>query len=189
MTSSSGDRKSDGIGGVEKKTIGALQEEIQKEVDRIITLSWRDKERLGHLDLESLEIHMRTAMHEVGSTMLEELLNSDGGDYRGRTLPCEQGHLFEFREYREKEILTVLGPVTIQRAYYYDEQCHQGYCPKDRLLDVEETSWSPGVKRIMGKVGTYRPFGLGHEDIREMAKGSRWIRKPSKEPAINWDRK
>jgi len=138
-------------------------------VDRIVTLSCRDKERVGHLDLESLEIHIRAAMHGVGSTILEKLLNSDGGDYRGRTLPCEQGHVFEFKGYREKEILTVLGSVTIQRAYYYDEMCSQGYCPKDRVLNVEETSWSPGVKRIMGRVGTYRPFGLGQEDIREMA--------------------
>lgn len=138
-------------------------------MDRIVTLSCRDKERVGHLDLESLEIHIRSAMHEVGSTMLEKFLNSDGGDYRGRTLPCEQGHVFEFKEYRDKEILTVLGSVTIQRAYYYDEKCEQGYCPKDRVLNVEETSWSPGVKRIMGKVGTYRLFGLGQEDIKEMA--------------------
>ena len=138
-------------------------------MDRIVTLSCRDKERVGHLDLESLEIHIRSAMHEVGSTMLEKFLNSDGGDYRGRTFPCEQGHIFEFKEYRDKEILTVLGSVTIQRAYYYDEKCEQGYCPKDRVLNVEETSWSPGVKRIMGKVGAYRPFGLGQEDIREMA--------------------
>jgi hypothetical protein len=138
-------------------------------VDRIVTLSCRERQRVGHLDLESLEIRIRAAMHEVGSTLLEKLLNSDGGDYRGRTLPCEQGHVFEFKQYRDKEILTVLGSVTVQRAYYYDEKCDQGYCPKDRVLDIEETSWSPGVKRIMGKVGTYRPFGLGQEDIREMA--------------------
>lgn len=138
-------------------------------MDRIVTLSYRDKESVGHLDLESLEIHIRSAMHEVGSKMLEKLLNSDGGDYRGRTLPCAQGHVFEFKEYRAKEILTVLGLVTIQRAYYHDEKCGQGYCPKDRVLNVEETCWSPGVKRIMGKVGAYRPFGLGQEDIKEMA--------------------
>jgi hypothetical protein len=124
---------------------------------------------MGHPDLESLEIHIRSAMHEVGSTILEKLLNSDGGDYRGRTLPCEEGHVFEFKEYRDKEILTVLGTVTVQRAYYYDEKCDQGYCPKDRVLDIEQTSWSPGVRRMMGKVGTYRPFGLGQEDIKEMA--------------------
>jgi len=80
-----------------------------------VTLSWRDREKVGHLDLESLEIHIRSAMHEVGASMLGKLLNWDGGDYRGRTLPCEKGHLLEFREYRDKEVLTVLGPVKIHR--------------------------------------------------------------------------
>ena len=51
--------------------------------------------------------------------MLEKLLNSDSGDYRDRTLPCEKGHVFEFKEYRGKELLTVLGPVRVERAYYY----------------------------------------------------------------------
>lgn len=138
-------------------------------MDRIVTFVWRDREKAGHLDLESLEIHIRGSMHEVGGTILGKLLNSDGGDYRGRTLPCEQGHVFEFKGYQNKEILTVLGSVSIQRAYYYDETCGRGYCPKDRVLNVEGTSWSPGVKRIMGKVGAYRPFGLGQEDIKEMA--------------------
>jgi len=108
-------------------------------------------------------------MHHIGSMMLEKLLNSDRGDYRGRTLPCEKGHVFEFKEYRRKELLTVLGPVTVERAYYYDQECKKGCCPKDTALDIVGTSFSPGVRRIMGRVGAYRPFGLGHEDIKEMA--------------------
>jgi len=84
-------------------------------------------------------------------------------------LPCERGHLLEFKEYRAKELLTVLGPVTVQRAYYYDHECRKGLCPKDTALDIVGTSFSPGVRRIMGRVGAYRPFGLGHEDIKEIA--------------------
>jgi hypothetical protein len=114
-------------------------------------------------------MHIRASMQEVGSVMLEKLINSDEGDYRGRTLPCAQGHTFEFKEYRDKEVLTVLGVVIIRRAYYYDPACDQGYCPKDKDLDIEETSFSPGVKRMMGKVGTYRPFGQGPEDLKELA--------------------
>jgi len=114
-------------------------------------------------------MHIRTSMQQVGSVMLEKLINSDGGDYRGRTLPCEQGHVFEFKEYRDKELLTVLGSITIRRAYYYDPKCEQGYCPKDKDLDMEETSFSPGVRRMMAKVGAYRPFGLGPEDLKELA--------------------
>ena len=138
-------------------------------MDRIVGLSLRDKEKVGHLDLESLEIHIRSSMHHIGSIILEKLINSDNGDYRGRMLPCERGHLLEFKEYRAKELLTVLGPVTVQRAYYYDHECRKGLCPKDTALDIVGTSFSPGVRRIMGRVGAYRPFGLGHEDIKEMA--------------------
>jgi len=108
-------------------------------------------------------------MHAIGSTILEEAINSDGGDYRGRSLPCKKGHIFEFKGYREKKLLTLLGPVKVKRAYYYDEQCKRGCCPKDTALDIEGSSFSPGVKRIMGRVGTFRPFCAGHEDIKEIA--------------------
>ncbi len=108
-------------------------------------------------------------MHSVGGRLLERLINSDGGDYRGTTLRSETGEVFEFKEYRDKMVLTVLGPVTIQRAYYYDKQAAKGYCPKDVTLDIAETSFSPGVRRMMAKAGAYRPFGLGQEDIKEMA--------------------
>lgn len=100
--------------------------------------------------------------------MLEKIINADGGDYRGKSIPCERGHDYEFMAYREKTILTVLGQVKVNRAYYYDRGCRRGFCPKDTVFDIEGTSFSPGVRRIMGRVGAYRPFGLGHEDIQEM---------------------
>jgi hypothetical protein len=142
---------------------------MEKEVDRIVVFALRDRERLGHVDLESLEVSLRSSMHSVGSVMLEKLLNADGGDYRGRTLPCAQGHGFEFKEYRDKKVLTVLGPITLKRAYYYDEGCKKGWCPKDTALDIEGTSLSPGVRRIVARAGASGPFALGHEDIKEMA--------------------
>jgi hypothetical protein len=108
-------------------------------------------------------------MHGIGCSVLEMLVNADGGDYRGGTIPCENGHRYEFVEFRDKRLLTVLGSVTVKRAYYYDRECRSGYCPKDRALDIEGTSYSSGVRRMMSKVGAYRPFGLGHEDLYELA--------------------
>lgn len=114
-------------------------------------------------------MHVRDSMHSVGAVMLEKLLNEDGGDYRGRTIPGDNGGLFEFVDYREKKVLTVLGAVKVKRAYYYDGEGKTGVSPKDKALDIEGVSLSPGVRRIMGRAGAYRPFGLGHEDIKEMA--------------------
>lgn len=111
---------------------------------------------------------IRSSMHVIGATMLEKLLNADGG-YRGATIPCEQGHAAQFVDYREKKLLTVLGEVTVNRAYYHDKECHSGFCPKDDALDIVATSYSPGVRRLIGKVGAMRPFGLGHQDLYELA--------------------
>lgn len=129
----------------------------------------KGNEKSGGYDLEVIEISIRGSMHNIGGTVLEKFINLDGGDYRGRTIPCEKGHAYEFVEYRDKEVLTVLGPVLVKRAYYYDKNCKAGCCPKDKTLDIEGTSYSPGVRRMMSRVGAYRPFGLGHEDLYELA--------------------
>jgi hypothetical protein len=128
-----------------------------------------EKGEAGGFDLESFEMSIRFSMHRIGRVMLGMLINADGGGYRGRTIPCGKAHQYEFIEYRDKELLTVLGPVAVTRAYYYDQECQSGWCPKDSVLDIEGTSYSSGVRRMMSKVGAYRPFGLGHEDLYEMA--------------------
>ena len=111
------------------------------------------------MDLESFEMSIRSSLHQVGSRILEALVNADGGDYRGRTLPCGEGHV----GYRDKDLLTVLGPVVVKRAYYFDRECGTGYCPKDRALDIEGTSYSAGVRRMVSKVGAYHLCWWAHE--------------------------
>jgi len=128
-----------------------------------------EKGSTGSFDLESFELCIRSSMHAIGRSMLEMLVNADGGSYFGRTISGEKDHQYAFIEFRDKKLLTVLGIVTVKRAYYYDRECRLGYCPKDRVLDIEGTSYSSGVRRMMSKVGAYRPFGLGHEDLYELA--------------------
>ena len=53
---------------------------------------------------------LRAAMHQVGGVLLEQLLNADGGGYRGPRTDCGQGHPAGFVDYRRKAILTVLAP-------------------------------------------------------------------------------
>jgi hypothetical protein len=131
-------------------------------------LCFRDQERLGHFDAEAVEQYSRTAALRLGSILLEKLLNADSEARSAKQMVCSEGHEYEFVEERVKRVLTVVGPIALHRKYYYDRECKTGRCPKDRVYDVEGTSFSPGVRRIMGRVGAYRAFGLGHEDIREM---------------------
>jgi hypothetical protein len=129
----------------------------------------QDRQRLGHLDLEASEMAIRAAMHQMGGVLLEKLLNSDSGGYRGAHLDCCQGHPAEFVGYRSKQILTVLASVEVQRAYYHCPGCQGGLVPKDQELDVVGSSFSPGVRRMMGRVGAKQPFEQGRGDLEELA--------------------
>ncbi len=113
-------------------------------------------------------MHIRSSVHDIGRGLIEQLLNEDSG-YHGRCIPCEKGHDYEFVGYREKKILTVLGEVKIRRAYYYDNECRVGIFPKDKELLIDGSSLSPGARRMIGRVGAMRPFGLGEEDLKELA--------------------
>jgi hypothetical protein len=111
--------------------------------DQLIGRVLQDRQRLGHLDLEASEMAIRAAMHQMGGVLLEKLLNSDGGGYRGAHMDCSQGHPAEFVGYRGKQILTVLSSVDVQRAYYHCAHCESGWVPKDQELDVVGSSFSP----------------------------------------------
>ena len=142
---------------------------MAQEVDRMVRRVFQDMERLGHVDLEASEMAIRASSHQMGGSLLEKLLNWDGGGYRGAHTQCSQGHRAEFIEYRDKQLLTALSPIEVKRAYYHCEECKDGLIPKDQELDIVDTSFSPGVRRMMGQVGGKEPFEEGRRDLENLA--------------------
>jgi hypothetical protein len=118
--------------------------------------------------MEATEKAVRSSMHEAGGVVLENLVNLDGG-YRGPRVNCGRGHAAEFVDYRSKGVVTVVSPIQIHRAYYHCSACEQGVIPKDEDLDVVKTSFSPGVRRLMGHVGGKEAFEEGRRDLEELA--------------------
>ena len=121
------------------------------------------------MDLEASEKAIRASMQETGGKILEKLLNADQGGYAGSHLSCSCGKRAGFAGYRDKRLVTVLSPVTVNRAYYHCGACGQGQIPKDEALDIAGTSFSPGVRRMMGRVGGKEAFEEGRRDLEELA--------------------
>ena len=67
-----------------------------------------------------------------------------------------------------KTFESVLGALTLPRAYYHCARCATGVCPRDRALGLEGSSLSPGVLRMVGRVGAMVSFEEGHELLREL---------------------
>jgi hypothetical protein len=120
------------------------------------------------IDMEATEKALRQMGQRLGGTLLEKLLNGKG-EPGSSHIDCGAGHQAKLIEMRSKQVTTVLGQVEIGRAYYYCGQCEDGVVPKDRELDIVGTSLSPGVRRMIGRVGGKEPFDEGRLDLEELA--------------------
>ena len=123
----------------------------------------------GQIDFEAIENLLNTAVHQLGCLILEQALNALTLQHVHTSDTCQHGHRARDLGSRPKKILTVLGPVTIRREYFYDAACGKGWCPSDRILDVADTMFSPGVRNMMAYVGSKGPFAEGAEDLRRLA--------------------
>jgi len=111
-------------------------------------------------------------MHRAGTVLLEQLLNSDRGGHAGQRIDCGHGHQAEFIDYRHKHVQTILGDVQLRRAYYHCVDCPEpagGVIPKDQALDIVDTSFSPGMRRLMARVGAQEAFDAARRDLAELA--------------------
>jgi len=111
---------------------------------------------------------LRAGLLKLGGSMLGQLLSADPGQ-RGPRLPCGQGHEAEFTDYRDKVIDTVLGPVTLRRAWYHCADCKHGFAPRDAELGVEGTSLSPGLAAMNDIAAAAGPFAKAAGLLEDLA--------------------
>ena len=121
------------------------------------------------MDLEAVEMAMRSALHRAGAAALSQWLQFSAPGEEERTVACPCGQQARYHELRTKWVLTALGPVKVSRPYYLCPTCQAGQFPADAQLDIEETEFSPGVRRMQAVVGHEAPFDQGREQIRVLA--------------------
>lgn len=96
-------------------------------------------------------------------------MNADTSDYVGPTIPCSCGCMAHYAGRRPKAFTTVLGDLTLYRAYYHCENCEHGFCPRDKIFGLEHTSLSPGVTRMVGFTSSLVSFGETDQIIQKLA--------------------
>lgn len=127
------------------------------------------RHKTGRLDLEAIEMAMRSALHQAGAMALTELLQFAAPVAGQRTLPCACGHRAVYQELRSKPVMTAVGKVEVSRPYYLCRHCHTGQFPADVELDIQNTEFSPGVRRMQALVGQDAPFDHGRQQMKLLA--------------------
>ena len=105
----------------------------------------------------------------VAARAVERRINADTSDHTGATLACACGQPARYAGRHGKTFESVLGPLTLERAYYHCAACETGLCPRDHALGLQDGSLSPGVLRMVGRVGAMVSFEEGHELLAELA--------------------
>jgi hypothetical protein len=66
-------------------------------------------------------------------------------------------------------VLTAVGQAEVARPYYLCRHCHAGQFPADVELDIENTEFSPGVRRMLATLGQQAPFDRGRQQMKLLA--------------------
>ena len=121
-----------------------MKRSVAREVTTWLGRIFAERKQTGSLDLEAVEMGLRT-------------------------IPCPCGDEAHYRELRSRRILTALGEVELSRPWYLCPHCHDGQFPVDRQLDIENRDCSPGVRRMQAMVGQEAPFDHGREQMKVLA--------------------
>jgi hypothetical protein len=142
---------------------------MAREINQLLGRIFAQRRKDGRTDLEAIETALRSALHQAGATGLSELLQFPAPPADLRTRPCSCGQSARYGGLRTKSVLTAVGPVEVCRPYYWCPDCHTGQFPADVELDIENTEFSPGVRRMQALVGQAAPFDHGREQMKVLA--------------------
>jgi len=142
---------------------------VASEVNRLLPLIFQQHHQSGSVDLEAIEMALRSALHHIGAVALGQWLQCKPPGTEERKQPCPCGQVALYRELRSRTILTAVGEIEIRRPYYLCPHCHHGQFPFDRQLDVVNQDLSPGVRRMLSVVGAEAPFDHGRQQMHLLA--------------------
>jgi hypothetical protein len=122
------------------------------------------------IDLERAEEIVRDGVLAIGARLLAAGLAMRGTGKTGARRPCPCGGEASCEGYRPKGVQTVVGWITIRRAYYACSRCGHGHCPLDGMLGLARDSLSPGVRRLAGRFGALLPFAQAADSLAASAR-------------------
>lgn len=136
----------------------ALVQEAEKEVLKLM----EQLQNVSEGDLKELEQTVMTACFSIGRNWLEQAVNHQGQACLPARRQGECGHRQRLVGERPKQLLTLMGKVTMRRGYYQciqlaDEaqaaSCSPVALPQDMLWGCQNQRSSPGVQKLVSYLG------------------------------------
>jgi len=112
-------------------------------------------------DLTDVEQRIREAVLRVGAKAVEAHLAGKALGYEGSSRACDGpgcGRDQRFVGHRPRTLGTLMGQVTIRRAYYHCKGCGASRCPYDASVGLGPGHESVGLARAAALLAAFDPF-------------------------------
>jgi hypothetical protein len=112
-------------------------------------------------DLSEVERLVRQTVLRVGAKAMELHLAGQRLGYEGSSRACDRDgckHDQKFVGHRPRTLATLMGQVTIRRAYYHCKQCGSSCCPYDQQVGLGDGHESVGLAKAASLLAAVDPF-------------------------------
>lgn len=110
-------------------------------------------------DLGQLEQSVETMLKSLGLGLLQRLVNRGHNGYQGPCRACPCGGVMRFVGHRPRAIHTLLGWITVQRAYYRCPQCGRSKVPYDEAGGLGSEQLSSALAKVCCLLAVDDSFG------------------------------
>jgi len=140
----------------------AFNDEVVKQIQQLFQTFQPDVKTT----FDEIETTVRDVMLKIGRQTVERIMNSRGTGYAGKEIETPSGERAEYVEDRERTIKTLLGEVTIRRAYYRKDR--GGYMPLDESPSIPKERYSYAAQEAMSLFSIEDSFGESEKKLSRM---------------------
>jgi hypothetical protein len=117
------------------------------------------------LTLDEMEKLAQQIGEQVKREVQKDLLESAGTGYAGSETLCSCGKSARYIACYKRQLVTLHGPQSLRRAYYYCRVCRRGFCPLDRQIGIGRGQCSLQVQALLTRFASYLPFATAAQEM------------------------
>lgn len=126
------------------------------------------EEEATPIDLSEIERTTRQLLQEIGGQAVKMAVALSQPKYVEPTVLCGCGNEAKYVRRRKARLYTILGQITVKRAYYVCGGCHKGQSPLDKQLGLRPNALSAELARLVALTGVQIPFQKGSELFKKL---------------------
>ncbi len=112
----------------------------------------------GNLTLDQIEKAAGQIGKQVSQEVQKRLSQQQTRTPRPKQQHCTCGQVARYKGQQPRTLVTVHGPLTLERAYYYCPQCQKSFAPCDAALGLDGGCSTPQVRLWVGWLCALHPF-------------------------------